>query len=297
MTQPMVSIGMPVWNGERFLQKAIDSLLGQTFTDFELLISDNASTDATPEIVRGALQRDPRVRYDRLDENIGASPNYNRVLRRTRGRYFTWAACDDVYLPRWLEETFRALTENPGAVLAHTRTRFIDEHDRTIKEEKPGRRHTAGSISPVERLYDIAYVRHACLQLYGLIPRQAAERTGGFQSITAADRVVLVKLALMGRFIKLPEVLFLSRRHPGMSRQLVKRPHAYAVWADPTNASRLQRSTWRLYLEYWRSVAGAPLRSRERLGCAVVLARWPWTHHRWKTMALEIVVPRRAAGL
>ena len=100
---PKVSIGMPVYNGERFIRKALDSLLAQTFTDFELIISDNASTDATPEICKEYAKRDNRIRFIRQPKNMGAIWNFNFVLQEAQGEYFMWAASDDMWASNWIE--------------------------------------------------------------------------------------------------------------------------------------------------------------------------------------------------
>src|SRR6266446_4404377 len=99
-----VAIGMPVWNGEAFVSEAIESILAQTHGDFELVISDNASTDATAEICRSYVKQDNRIRYLRLEKNIGAAPNHIEVFRRSTGEYFKWAAHDDVLAPEFIHE-------------------------------------------------------------------------------------------------------------------------------------------------------------------------------------------------
>lgn len=100
--KPAVSIGMPVFNGEKYIRKAIDSLLAQIFSDFELIISDNASTDGTAAICREYAANDSRIRYIRQPENIGAENNFKYVLRESVGEYFMWAACDDSWSPDWI---------------------------------------------------------------------------------------------------------------------------------------------------------------------------------------------------
>src|SRR4051794_3298661 len=96
MPPPKLSIGLPVYNGENFLAHAVDSILAQDFRDFELIISDNASTDRTAEICRGYAESDPRVRYVRFETNQGGSRNFCYVFELARGEYFKWAAHDDV---------------------------------------------------------------------------------------------------------------------------------------------------------------------------------------------------------
>jgi len=112
-----VTIGLPVFNGEAFLRRAVDSILAQTYADFELLISDNCSTDGTAGICQSHLLAHQRVRYLRQPENIGAAKNYNKLVALSSSKYFKWAAHDDVMAPRFLEECLRALEQDPGVVL------------------------------------------------------------------------------------------------------------------------------------------------------------------------------------
>jgi len=128
-----VCIGMPVFNGQRYVAQAIESILGQTFRDLELIISDNHSTDNTGEICRSFAARDPRVSYFRLPHNVGAVANYERVYRLAGGQYFKWAAHDDVLRPTFVQRCVELLDKEPSAVLAYPRAEFIDGSSRFIK--------------------------------------------------------------------------------------------------------------------------------------------------------------------
>src|SRR5687767_9303189 len=120
--EPRVSIGLPVFNGESHLALALDSVLAQTFGDFELVISDNGSTDSTRQICEDYAKRDARIRYLRSDENRGAAWNYNRVFERSRGAFFKWMAHDDLIAPQYLERCVEALDRAPATtVLAFPR--------------------------------------------------------------------------------------------------------------------------------------------------------------------------------
>lgn len=131
---PAVSVGLPVYNGERYLAAAIESILAQTYGDFELLLCDNASTDATPEICRRYAAADPRVRYVRHPENLGAAENYNVAFRLARGRYFRWAAHDDLLEPRLLERCTAELDAAPeSVVLCYPRTVLVDDEGRHLR--------------------------------------------------------------------------------------------------------------------------------------------------------------------
>src|SRR5882762_1549884 len=117
---PRISIGLPVYNGENFITDALESILGQTYTDFELIISDNASTDRTEALCKSYAARDPRIRYWRNAENLGAARNFNRVFELSSGEYFKWTAHDDVLAPDYLEKCIEASDRDPSVVLVYT---------------------------------------------------------------------------------------------------------------------------------------------------------------------------------
>lgn len=131
-TRPLVSIGLPVFNGEAFLEEAIHSVLGQTMGDLELVISDDASTDRTSEICRDWAGTDRRLRVLRNPENIGAARNYNRTFAESRGRYFRWLAHDDRLRPGYLAATVPVLEADPSVVLCNTTVDYIDERGEPI---------------------------------------------------------------------------------------------------------------------------------------------------------------------
>lgn len=131
-SRPVVSIGMPVYNGEKFIREALDSLLAQTFTDFELIISDNASTDATESICRDYAEEDSRIRYIRQQENLGALPNFQFVLNEAFGEYFMWAACDDKWNMNWITLLCNKLKEAENCSV-FGRLVQIDEHSQPIE--------------------------------------------------------------------------------------------------------------------------------------------------------------------
>jgi glycosyltransferase involved in cell wall biosynthesis len=185
-----VSLGLPVYNGERFVKHAIESVLNQTFNDFELIISDNASTDSTQEICEGFARQDPRVRYIRQEINIGAKANFNRVFEYSRGEYFKWVAADDVCGPRYLELTVAQLDSYPTAVLAHTLSRTINGKGEIVTSEEmdarviydegvPVRVHPEDrprhldETSPHTRFREILIGTHWCFEIFALIRRQA----------------------------------------------------------------------------------------------------------------------------
>lgn len=271
---PTISVGLPVFNGENFVREAIESILSQTYSDFELVISDNASTDSTQSICEEYQQKDKRVRYFRSDENRGASWNFNNTFKLSRGEFFKWAAHDDVLLPRYLEETLRFLKENPDAVLVHSRVGRI-ENEGTIYKDDADPRLRFDCEDPIERFNDAVYGRHFFTNVFGLMPRSVLANTSLIGSFASSDVVLMGQLALAGKIIEVPEKLFLWRTHKEQSMQ--KEYHdgdhrAYAYWFNPAIRGKMNFPHWRLLGENLKSVLKADLSVPQKLhGLKIVL--------------------------
>jgi glycosyltransferase involved in cell wall biosynthesis len=169
---PLVSIGLPVFNGESFLRRALDSLLAQSFTDFELIISDNASTDQTRDICEEYAARDPRMRYIRQASNLGGLENFNFVLREAQSKYFMWAAVDDLWDPEFILSLLKSLEEDPAAVGAFCPYQLMAEETGEILEGI----WTCNYESRSTFLRLIKFTRHyrdTCI--YGLFRRECLE--------------------------------------------------------------------------------------------------------------------------
>jgi glycosyltransferase involved in cell wall biosynthesis len=134
---PAVSICLPVYNGENYVAAAIESMLAQTFADFELIITDNASTDRTGEICRKFADADSRVRYHRNERNVGGARNQTLAVQMARGRYVRLSAHDDKIAPTHLEECVALLEKRPDVVIAFTRTVVIDEVGAEVSHTAP----------------------------------------------------------------------------------------------------------------------------------------------------------------
>lgn len=255
---------MPVRNGMRFLADALDSLLAQTFVDFEVLIADNASTDATAEIASDYARRNPRVRYHRHDANIGAAGNFNFCFRETRGGLFKWAACDDRLAPTFLERCVAVLDSRPEVALASTRAVEIDAagvRGRTYEFPLHG-----DDPRPSVRFRDLVVIHHACTQVFGVARREVLDQTRLIGNFVSSDRVLLAELALRGRIVELDDPLFERRLHEDNSIRLDKRGTLLA-WYDPRLEGTVNLPNWRLAREYVRAVHAAPLAPLERARC------------------------------
>jgi glycosyltransferase involved in cell wall biosynthesis len=285
---PRVSIGLPVYNGEDYLAEAMDSILAQTSPDFELVVSDNASTDGTSEICRTYAARDPRVRVSRNERNLGAAPNYNRSFALSRGAYFKWMAHDDLLEPTFLERCSAALDADPDAILCQSLVRFIDAEGRSLGIYDSGLR-GAGSPRASDRFAALALSSHACTDFFGLIRRSALEGSRLHGSYNGHDRAFLAELALRGRLIQVREPLQLVREHPGRYSQAVHRPAERLAWHDASRAGRLSFPAWRLYAEYARMVGREVREPVERLRCYGLLLRWPLRHWNWARLIVDVV--------
>jgi glycosyltransferase involved in cell wall biosynthesis len=269
---PLVSIGLPVRNGERYLETAIDSLLAQTFSDLELVICDNASVDGTADICRRAAARDPRVRYHRNDTDIGGAANHNLTFALSRGRYFRWAAHDDLVEPELIERCVKVLETEPDVVLCHTDLAHIDADGRAIAHIS---RNHGTSTCPSERFATVAQARDFCEESYALIRSEVFAATRLQQPYTGSDRTLVAELALRGRFANVEECLFRKRLHP---------QNAYVdwrtrmAWFGDAYRGRVTLPFWIQLADYGRAVRRVPLTSGERWRCHVVMMRWVASH-------------------
>lgn len=272
---PTVTIGLPVYNGEAYLEQALDALLAQSFEDFELVISDNASTDGTPEICRAYCERDSRLRYVRQEVNIGAAPNHNVLVGYARARYFKWASHDDVYEPELLRVCVEALESRPEVVLAHGRDALLDEKGDVVRPLT----YTLDTTdpSPSRRLRSLLY-EPGGNDFYGVIRTEVLRRVGPHGNYYNADRTFMAAVVLQGPFYHVPQILYYRRDHPDRASHGSKR--AVATVLEPRRSSRVRHPMFVMHLEYlWglsTAIRRASLGVRETLRCYRELLLWGW---------------------
>ena len=271
-----VTIGLPVRDGERFLEAAIEAILAQSFRDFALVISDNGSDDRTPEICRGYASRDSRVRYVRNDVNVGAAANFNAVFRGNETEYFKWASHDDVIGRDFLSRCVDALDSRPDAVLSFPQVLLIDERGEFSAGPEYGLEWDA--VSPSRRFGEIVLKRHGCQSIFGLIRSEVLSKTPLIGNYVASDRVLLSELALHGQFSEVPEPLFFHRRHPDRAIKMNPKHTDMTAWFDPTRQRKIVLPHFRMFWEYARSLGRAKLSVSERIRCHAHLARWVRAH-------------------
>ncbi|MGH3993656.1 MAG: glycosyltransferase family 2 protein [Pseudonocardiaceae bacterium] len=272
---PRLSIGLPVYNGEQYLSEALDALLGQSYEDFELIISDNASTDGTEDVCRRYLAQDQRIRYVRQPRNIGAAPNHNFVFRQARGELFKWASHDDLYARDLLRRCVEALDEDPHMVLAHAWHAIIDGAG-TVTETFDYQLATGSPQAP-ERFRSLLFAPGGD-DFYGVIRADVLRRITPHDSYHHADRTIVAEIALHGPFHQVPELLYFRRDHPTRAERANPTKRTRCANLDPRRADRLRHPTVRLLAEYvWGFVAAlrcAPLSPAERRSCYRHLAQW-----------------------
>lgn len=283
---PRVSIGLPVYNGERFLAETLDSILGQTFADFELIISDNDSTDATPVICTEYAAREPRIRFFRSSENRGAAWNYNRVFELSRAEYFKWAAADDLLAPEFLDECVQVLDSEPDVAVVFPRCRAIDDDSR-IMEEYPSLGNVASSAAH-ERFAAMALGFHPFVPVFGLIRRRILANTKLIGKYSGSDRPLVGELALRGRMVELPDFLFEYRVHAQQSWGSGKSHHQQQAWYDPTRLGRITFPHWRLLGEHEHTVWRAADNWKDFLMCQGVMLHW--IRSRWRFLASNLIL-------
>jgi glycosyltransferase involved in cell wall biosynthesis len=271
--EPLVSIGLPVRNGDNFLEAAIRSVLSQTLGDVELLISDNASTDRTAEICRDYQAGDSRVLYRRNPVNLGAAPNYNLTFAAARGRYFKWLAHDDALMPTYLERTVRLLEQRPDAVLCNSVVAYVDGEDRALGQYDSGLE-KADRERASDRFAAMTLRSHSCVDFFGVQRRQAMHGSLLHAPFHGADRAYLAQMALRGRLIQVKEPLVWMREHPGRYTRRKTTARERSRWHDASRKASISLPTFHLYGEYWRMVQTAELSPAERRRCRLVLARW-----------------------
>lgn len=280
---PPLCIGLPIHNGGTYLAEALDSLLGQSYGDFQVVVSDNASTDATPDICLDFARRDRRLVYTRTTSNIGAGPNFNRVFSFCRSPLFKWMAHDDMLAPDALLRLVQVVEQAPEVVLTHSRLALIDDAGRPLQAARDGRimdghgrpfhrlepPHLAEGLRPSHRFGEVLRRMNWCTAIFGIIRADALARTHLHGSYYEADRVLLAELALLGRFVQLDEPLMIKRCHGGVS--VLKPYHEQARMIDP--AVLPGPKGLRLRLGYLRTLSVGRLGLWERLACAVAVVR------------------------
>lgn len=284
---PRVSLALPVYNGERFITDAITSILGQSFADFELIITDNASTDGTEEICRRFARSDARVRYFRNERNLGAADNFNWGFRLASGELFKWCAHDDRISANYLDACVTALADNPDAVLAHGRQCGIDAEGKETGWTSGDLRDINGVSDAKDRFKLVFATQGFDVAMFGVIRSAALAKTDLHQKYYGSDIALLSELALLGSFVGAEGAAFYNRDHPDRSVNATDK-RARQFWHD-TNAKRFDglehiRLLRHLVAISYKQRAKAPMSST-----AVALMLWAASPRQLARYGLEVV--------
>jgi glycosyltransferase involved in cell wall biosynthesis len=280
-SKPLVSIGMPVYNEERYIREALESLLSQSVKDFELIISDNASTDRTGEICLAYAAKDSRVRYYRMETNLGPIANFNRVIQLSNADYFFFASGHDLWHESFIARCLEILERDPSVVLCYPATRWI-EPDGRLGDVMTGwwgtsfidTRRMARTIRFVTVLWGVGGY---CYPIQGIMRSDTLKRTGLMRKTIGPDVLVIHELALLGAFVELPEPLLYTRRPPDFGSW-----NRYLKSFGP-GAERL--SAWYLYgrmiWDHVRGVAKYARSNREKIILSFLVIYCMLTKYRW----------------
>jgi glycosyltransferase involved in cell wall biosynthesis len=275
-----LQLGLPVYNGEEHLEAALKSIQRQTYSEFELLVSDNASTDRTAEICQDFAAGDDRIRYYRNSQNLGLVRNFNRVFDLSDSEYFAFVSHDDDRGPTFLQKCVAVLDEDPSVALAMSQIMLIDDVGRPvaqydIKLQFPNEM----SALPHERFRDLILIPHMCIDDYGVMRSNVLRRIKPlYAHHDGNDRNMLAEMSLYGKFYHVPETLFFWRDQR-------RRDLPFERWAerlDTSHAGEIPMPRWQVLAGYLRTLQRVPLEPSERARCYAAVAEW---------------VPRHARGL
>lgn len=272
--RPSLSIGLPVYNGENYLGAAVDSILAQTYSDFELIISDNASTDQTEAICRAYAAKDPRVKYYRNEVNIGGGRNFNRVFELATAELFRWHAHDDVLAPEYLEKCMAAIQSDPEILLVHSKTARIEEEGEVVGNFDHQLK--VDAKKPHQRFRSFVLERHIGSEQFGILRSEALRATPGMGNYVGCDRNLLAELALRGRWFTVPDHLFLRRQHREAGTNIWPLP-ARLVWYEPGKEGQINFPHWREVHEHIKCIGRVPLPVIEKLRCLLVIFKYALT--------------------
>lgn len=289
---PRVSVGMPAYNSEAWLEQSVRSIIEQSFEDLELIISDNASEDGTEQLCRKLAARDPRIRYLRKPRNIGVANNYNAVLLEARGGYFKWASSNDLCDPGLIAQCVAVLDADPNCVLCHSRTRLIlgesggmedYQEDLNLRQKRPVERFTA--------FLDRLQLNNV---MNGVMRTAAIRRTGLYRNFLAGDVIMMGELALLGEFVQLPDFLFYRRMDERTATRLMPGDIVRRYY-DPSGESKMPFITWRTNLAFVTAPWRLNLRIRDAVPASLhALRRAVWARRELMLELRQVILGARS---
>lgn len=273
---PLISIGLPVYNGQNFIAEAIKCVLNQTCSNWELVICDNRSTDRTLAICRQLAEQDNRIRVYQNARNMGVCFNYSEVFRLSRGQYFKWMAHDDLFAPRFIETCIQELKKDEDLVLAFTKMCYVDAAGRVLRRQA----YELSVLGPTAESRAKQFLALAAQSTdflwlaYGVVRRDVLQQSGSMGLYAGSDQVLLFRIALCGRIKQINEEMFFRREHPEAEtckRGSTVRERAKGAYADDNR--RFVFPWCRILKEHLISVLGTPIPFWSRLRCTSAVLR------------------------
>lgn len=260
-TQPLVSIGMPVYNGEKFIRESLDSLLTQNYKNFEVIISDNASEDATKQICLEYVSKDKRIRYYRNETNLGAAKNFNKVFELSYGKYFMWAADHDLWDKTFISRAVEIMNGDLSVAICYPQTMLIDLKGSELGIT-PDRLDTRSLTDPSQRFHETIWELTWCNIIYGLIRSSALRQTRLFVNVIGADNFLLAELSFIGTFAQISLPLFYRRenRPDENSEQTLKR---HLKQTSPDMNAKVPYTL--LLFNHLNAVMNAPIKFKDKV--------------------------------
>jgi len=262
MSKPRVSVGMPVYNREKYVAASIEAHLNQTYGDFELILTDNCSTDRSEEICRDYASRDRRIRYYRNSSNLGAAGNYRRCFELATGEFFRWTPSDDLVSLNLLERAVDILDHDSSVFVAYPRTKLIDAQGNITGECEEGL-HLMDD-QPSKRWVGVQQnIRLGNLH-YGLNRAEKFRKTGLMRNYNGGDFPLIAEMSLYGKFYEIQDAFFYRRMHEEASSAMKSSAEVMAFY-DPKKRDNFFARNWVHLGANLKSIARAPIPIREKL--------------------------------
>jgi len=271
MNTALIDIGLPVFNGEKYILEAIESILSQTLKEFRLIICDNASIDNTQNICKSYEKKDSRIVYIRNKKNYGAAYNYNKTVQLATSKYFKWAAHDDILHKEFLEKCINKLESDNTISLCYPKTYKIDGTGIIVGDYSIPI--LWNSQSPVRRFKEAILVPHSCVSVFGVFKLNCLLQTNLIGPFYGSDRCLLAEIALKGKIYELGEYLFYRRDHEEASVRKYTIRHRNE-WFDTNKLGNKTFLHWEIFLSLLRNVIGATLGWTNKLQCFIVILHW-----------------------
>lgn len=272
---PRVSIGIPVYNGENYLKEAIESHLAQSYDDFELLITDNASTDGTRDICEFYAKQDKRIKYHRNETNIGGFANFSGLVDLARGEYFKWSSHDDVIFSKdYLKSCVEKLDGDPSIIIVTSSEIAIDKNGDVIENymDKYPKLKNLESPSAYKRFYDTTCLNHGCYKVFGVMRTDILKQTPRLANFLGSDRTLLAELSLRGKFWESPEAIA-YRRHEEQWCAITNDKERIA-WFKPDSQRKKAFPNSNYFVQYLKAINRVDPGLAQKSVCYLVMLYW-----------------------